>query len=333
MMKKKDTYTVATLCYTYNQASYIEDALNGFAIQNTSFPVVFIIIDDASTDGEQGILRDWSNANLVCIKEAGCYTEEKPYGTVLFLRHKDKENSFFVLLLLSKNLYRRPDLKLSYIKEWYDDAKYFAFCEGDDYWTNPNKLQIQVDFLDNHKDYSASAHQSQCIGARSGYFYENVPQILTMNDVLSNARLFHTASIVYRASGYRDLPPMNMPIVSGDKLEILKLSYLGLIRYFEDCMGVYRVHSTGMSSVVKLKDIKKDRNIMVYMKSIYPQFPKYRFLSFLYGTFALYPKDVSIIQKVYYLFLSFVLSFSYFPTNIKDLAKKIRRHYHLKHLM
>ena len=54
--KGDNNYMVATLCFTYNQAPYIENTLNGFSIQETSFPVVYIIVDDASTDGEQEVI-------------------------------------------------------------------------------------------------------------------------------------------------------------------------------------------------------------------------------------------------------------------------------------
>lgn len=323
-------YTVATHCFTYNQAPYIEETLRGFVLQRTSFASVYVIIDDASTDGAKEVLLKWAENNLDFITYQGAYKREMPYGLLLYSRHKANENAYFSILLLSKNLYRQHDLKLKYISEWREKSKYHAFCEGDDYWTDPMKLEKQVSFLENNKSYSATAHQCQCIGAREGLFYEGVPDTIVMSDIISRARLFHTASLLYRAADYMALPPMKLPYLSGDKLEILRLSSLGPIKFFNDCMGVYRVHNTGVSSVVTLKDLMNDRNIATYMKSIYPIFPKYRFLSFLYGTFALYPKDVVWYQRYYFLLVSFILSFSYFPTNIRELALKVLRHYHYK---
>lgn len=322
-------YIVATQCFTYNQASYIEAALHGFVIQKTTFPSVFVVIDDASTDGEKEVILKWADVNLDFSTYQGAYKRELPYGTLLFSRHKANEDNYFAILLLSKNLYRQHELKLRYISEWRDNAKYHAFCEGDDYWTDPMKLEKQVTFLENNINYSAAAHQCKCIGAREGLFYDGVPETIVMTNIVSQARLFHTASLLYRATEYMKLPPMTKPYLSGDKLEILRLASIGPIKFFNDSMGVYRVHNTGVSSVVKLKDLKNDKNIAAYMKAIYPQFPKYRFLSFLYSTFALYPKDVSWYQKTYYLLVSFILSFSYFPTNIRELSLKVLRHYHL----
>ena len=152
---------------------------------------------------------------------------------------------------------------------------------------------------------------------------ENVPSVIRMNDIVSNSRLFHTASMVMRNDLLMTLPPLKEQIVSGDKLWCLKCASFGPIYYFDKVMCTYRKHNSGLSSVVKLSNLKKDKNIAYYMKSIYPQFPQYRYLSFLYGTFAMYPKNISVIRKIWYLTISFVLSFSFFPDNFKVLVNKI----------
>ena len=66
--KTENKYTVATYCFTYNQESYIEDTLNGFSKQETTFPVVYIVIDDASTDRTPEVLCTWCNNNLSSFK-------------------------------------------------------------------------------------------------------------------------------------------------------------------------------------------------------------------------------------------------------------------------
>lgn len=319
---KKYDWMVYVQCMTFDHASFIKDAMDGFAMQETTFPVVSVIVDDASTDGEQEVIRQYLLDNF----KQPYRSEETEYAQIVCAKHRINPNCVFVVLFLKYNHYKIKKSKLPYLQEWHDNAKYFALCEGDDYWTDSHKLQMQVDFLESHSDYSATVHQCKLIGAREGLFYENVPETVKMSDIISNARLFHTASVVYRAGEYLELPPMKMPHVSGDKLTFLKLSFLGMIKYFDNCMGVYRIHSEGVHSTVSLENLKNDRNIMIYMKSIDPKFPKYRFLSFLYGTFALYPQDVSLIKKIYYLFISFVLSFSYYPNNIRDLSKKIQRY-------
>jgi hypothetical protein len=203
-------------------------------------------------------------------------------------------------------------------------GKYIAWCEGDDYWTDPHKLQKQVDYLEAHPNISACAHQAKVIGEATGLYGPNQSCMIDMESQLSSSRIFHTASIVASAAIY-DLPPFTKSCMSGDKLLILRCLTLGNIYYLSDCMCVYRKHGTGVSSNVSLPRLKTDLNIVDYMVSINPKFPKYRYLSFLYGTFAMYPKEISIWKRTYYLCISAVLSFSYFPKNISVLTKKAIR--------
>ena len=91
-------------------------------------------------------------------------------------------------------------------------------------------------------------------------------------------------------------------------------------------MCVYRKHDTGASSTVLLQNLKADLNIIPYMQRICKKFPKYRYLSFLYGTFALYPTNIRSKEKLGYLLLSFLYSFSYFPKNILELITKVIRY-------
>ncbi len=151
-MKNNYKYMVCTRCATYNHALYIEDALRGFAMQETSFPVVFVIIDDASIDGEQDVLRKWASKKLV--REDGpLLWKEMHYGQLMVGQLKEKLNFTFVILLLAENHYQKGigRKKLEYITEWNDNAKYIALCEGDDYWIDPQKLQNQVLALNNNE--------------------------------------------------------------------------------------------------------------------------------------------------------------------------------------
>ena len=146
MMEKDYKYMVCTRCMTYNHAPYIEDALQGFAMQETTFPVVFTIIDDASTDGEPDVLRKWVDENLDFEEGTGAW-KDMPYGQITVANLKGKPLSTFVILLLNENHYGRKS-KIPYIAEWNENAKYIAICEGDDYWTDDHTLQKQADALD-----------------------------------------------------------------------------------------------------------------------------------------------------------------------------------------
>lgn len=129
MNKTAEQPLVAIRCITYNHEAYIRDALDGFVMQKTDFPYVAIIHDDASTDRTAEIIKEYAAKYPHIIKPI--------YET--------------------ENQYSKRDGSLSRIMRdacIASRAKYIAVCEGDDYWTDPLKLQKQVDFLESHPDYS-----------------------------------------------------------------------------------------------------------------------------------------------------------------------------------
>lgn len=116
---------VSIQCCTYNQDKYISDALDGFLLQKTTFPFEVIVHDDASTDRTADIIREY----------------EKKYPDIIKPIY-EKENQ-----------YSKHDGSLSKIVQNASKGKYIAFCEGDDYWIDENKLQMQVDFLEKNPEY------------------------------------------------------------------------------------------------------------------------------------------------------------------------------------
>lgn len=152
--QEKNDWMVCVRCYTYNHAPYIEDALNGFAMQETDFPFVCTIVDDASTDGEQKVIKNYLNENFELEDKKVARHEETDDYVLFFSRHKTNKNCYFAVCLLKYNHYSIKKTKFPYIEEWDNNCKYIAICEGDDYWINPNKLQIQVDVLEQHKECS-----------------------------------------------------------------------------------------------------------------------------------------------------------------------------------
>ncbi|HAX96890.1 MAG TPA: glycosyl transferase family 2, partial [Prolixibacteraceae bacterium] len=123
---------VSICCITYNQEKFIRDAIEGFLMQKTKFPIEVIIHDDASTDKTTDIIREYQSAHPDLIRAI-----------------YQSENQF------SKGL----DQALKHV---YGGArgKYIALCEGDDYWTDPLKLQKQVDFMEAHPECTICFHQT-----------------------------------------------------------------------------------------------------------------------------------------------------------------------------
>ncbi len=221
-------------CMTYNHAPYITDAMNGFVIQQTDFPFVCTIIDDASTDGEPEIinqyLADHFNKVVLDIPTA----DETDEYTRVFARHKENKNCYFLVFLLKYNHYSIGKPKLTSVYDLIDAIPYIAICEGDDYWTDPLKLQKQVDFLEANVDYSLCFHKVSIVS-------NNEKDLMLFSQLKEGdftARQIYekwtvpTCSVLYR--NYLDNPfEKNSAVIFGDIFIWLQLAERGKLR----CLG------------------------------------------------------------------------------------------------
>ena len=98
---KIDELRVRVICMTYNQASFITDTLDGFAIQKTVFPFVCILLEDASTDGEPRVIKDYLSEHFDLADEAIVRREDTDDYELTFARHKTNHNCYFAAFLLS----------------------------------------------------------------------------------------------------------------------------------------------------------------------------------------------------------------------------------------
>lgn len=147
MDKIKQKFQIAVCCMTYNHSKYITDTMNGFTMQQTDFPFVCMIVDDASTDGEQEVIKQYVDENFDWSEKGVSYTKETDYAHILYAQHKTNKNCYFAVLFLKENHYSKKKTKEAYLKEWQDEVEYIAYCEGDDYWIMPDKLQVQYDMI------------------------------------------------------------------------------------------------------------------------------------------------------------------------------------------
>lgn len=234
-------YIVSVCCYTYNQSAYITDAMNGFAMQQTNFPFVAVIVDDASTDGEQDVIRSYIDECFNHSEETGFRQWETEEAHWTFARHKENDNCHFVTVFLKRNLYKESEKKKAIINEWLD-AKYVALCEGDDYWTDPLKLQKQVDFLEEHEEYS------MCCTAFSQTFdgHEESKQIVRYDldeitvDELLKERWIGTLTTLYRSELMSDYAPPFPNLPFGDLPMWFHLALKGRVKYMKDVTANYR---------------------------------------------------------------------------------------------
>ena len=252
-------YKVYIRCYTYNHAQYIEDAMNGFVMQETDFPFVAIIVDDASTDGTPQVITSYFDGFFDTEDSSVAFREESEYGTILYARHKTNPNCYFAVVLLNENHYKKKS-KRPYLTRWIKDVPYVALCEGDDYWTDSMKLQKQVDYLDNHPKCSLCVHSSNwMIGdelQQRGCHWTS-PKDLGVKEMISiGGWSFATASYVFRAELSNDPPVWKKKASVGDyPLQIL-CGLHGYVHYLPDVMGVYRFQHVGSwSSRQKQKEV------------------------------------------------------------------------------
>ncbi|WP_319481186.1 glycosyltransferase [uncultured Draconibacterium sp.] len=221
--EKEYSFTVMIRCYTYNHEKYIKDALEGFVMQKTNFPFIAIIVDDASTDDTAKIIREYElkYPNII-----------KPY-------------------YLKENHYSQRKPKFPYFQSIQKKSKYIALCEGDDYWTDPLKLQKQVDFMEKNPEYSMCFHNAIIYETssvkRNVFLFNNFisDRDLTIDDVV-NKWVVPTASIMCRKE-HLEFPDWMVRIYSGDYALLLSLFLKGKIKYIDIISSVYRKNLNGNS--------------------------------------------------------------------------------------
>lgn len=227
-----DKPLVSVCCLTYNHKNFIEQALQGFLIQKTNFTVEIIVHDDASTDGTAEIVRDYYN--------------QYPDKIVPIFQ---KENQY------SKGI--RPSPNFVWPKA---RGKYIALCEGDDYWTDPLKLQKQVDFLEANDEYSICFHdvdvRTHNPVKETNVFqlnYFNNKCVFTFDELLEGSNLMHTPSVVFRNQG--SFP--DFEAFTGDYFLHLHNASFGKIKRIKEKMAVYRIHENGVFSNRDTWDFEK----------------------------------------------------------------------------
>lgn len=249
-MDKEYQYMVFTKCLTYNQAQYIEQTLNGFAIQDTSYSIVFCIIDDASTDGEQDVICKWAGKNLNLCDSGENSWNKKDFGLQLVAHHKEKENLIFNIILLAENHHGKKS-KLPYFIELQNNSKYNAICEGDDYWTQPHKIQTQVDFMEKHSECSMCFHAHHSIFP-NGSLVECKPEPCKVKyypeDVVDKAGGFMATNSMLFRSEYlikESKPDFWKHSLIGDLPRMLFLITKGCFGYIDESMSAYREMAKG----------------------------------------------------------------------------------------
>lgn len=217
----------SVMVITYNHESYIRQALDSILIQERDFPIEINIIDDASTDNTQTIAREYSQRFPGVVN---CYFNEANAGHIA--------------------------TQLNTIRGFRTlRGRYFSLLEGDDYWTDSQKLKKQIAFLEDHSDFVACAHQTLKVFEEDSRppehflpfksFGRNIADIY---DLISMSGAFHLSSIVYR-NVFRQSPPACLyDPYSCDMTINMLYGTFGKFYCLNDYMSAYRVHDGGVFS-------------------------------------------------------------------------------------
>ena len=247
---------------TYNHAPYIADAMNGFCMQKTSFPFVCAVIDDCSTDGEQEVISNYLHEHFDLEDQSVVRNEETDDYKLVYARHKENHNCFFVVLYLKYNHYSigKDSRKYEYIEEFEKNAKYIALCEGDDYWIDPLKLQKQVDYMENHPECGLVYTNSRIFNQSAGTFSDvTFPKQSDFKGLLVESVIFTLTTCFKRELYVRYLQEIQVDPnwLMGDTPLWLFIAAQGPIKYLTDVTSVYRVlensasHSTDINKNIR----------------------------------------------------------------------------------
>lgn len=226
---------------TYNHEFFIEQAVESVMMQKTSFDYKLFIGEDCSTD----------NTKFQCksLKE----------------KYPDK----IELFLNEKNLGGSLNAKQIYFACIQSGAKYMALLEGDDYWTDPLKLQKQIDFLEANEDYGICFHRVKVFIENEkklvdDYITREVQSTSDINELVKD-NFIHTPSVVLRNNF--DLPDWHSKSPLGDwALYIIAIKESKIMK-LDSVMAVYRVSETGVWS--SLSKIQKMENAYKSFKLVY----------------------------------------------------------------
>ncbi|MFS0576484.1 glycosyltransferase [Sporosarcina sp. 179-K 3D1 HS] len=226
---------VSINCITYNHEDYIQDALEGFLMQRTDFDFEILVGEDCSTDGTRQIVEKYVQQYPEKIK---MITSKQNVG--------GRENA----------------IRLQEASK----GRYIAICEGDDYWTDPYKLQKQVDYMESHPDCTFCFHNAIIVnGKRKRWKMLHKKLIKTSNYYNRGAGMYTagelamldfipTASYLFRKELLDNPPDWYMTAIVGDVPVKLIAASHGYAYYMDEIMSVYRTGVKGSVTYIWRKE-------------------------------------------------------------------------------
>jgi glycosyltransferase involved in cell wall biosynthesis len=213
------TVPVVTICcITYNHEKFVRDAIEGFLMQETTFPVEIFIHDDASTDGTQDIIREYAGRH------------PKLFKLVLQTENQYSKHGF---TFLNEYLFNLP-------------GKYVATCEGDDYWISKDKLEKQASMLDANNHLAGVCHEVFTGEPRDKYRINGrlTSGEISLSDLLKCNQI-PTLSVLIRSRFFLPLPSIYQGLPMGDWPTWITAAHHGPFWFDIEPMAYYRQHIVG----------------------------------------------------------------------------------------
>ena len=229
-------------CIAYNQEKFIADTINGLLLQETDFPFEIVIHDDASTDKTADIIRK--------------YAEKYP--------------NIIKPIFEKENQYSKKDDSLTRIMNAASRGKYVAFCEGDDFWIHPQKLQMQIDLMENdssislvHSDFTTIDENGNYIERIHHNNFKNLSQKENELVYLFKKNHIMTLTTVVKRDVLNSEMFLNCPH-KYDYAIFFSAAFMGKIRYIPQKMGAYRKVSTSLMNSQLSKVSKCLNDVYLY---------------------------------------------------------------------
>ena len=225
---------LASVCIqAYNHEKTIKRCLDSILLQKTDFDYEILIGEDCSNDQTRSICAE--------------YAQRYPSKIRLFLH--DRSNNI--------KIDGRPTGRYNFIYNLNScRGKYIALCDGDDFWINDQKLQLQVDFLRKNNEYSLTHHavrEIYEIDKSHKDVFKKQYEVGEQTKELVKFNYIHTVSVVFTKEHLK-IPEWYLEIRQGDWPLWILLSREGKIKYFKELMACYRIHSGGIWSAMSVKD-------------------------------------------------------------------------------
>jgi glycosyltransferase involved in cell wall biosynthesis len=280
---------VSVVMITYNHEKFIAEAIEGVLMQEVDFEVELIIADDCSPDKTEEIVKK--------------YIENHPKGNwIKYTKHRQNTG------MMPNFIWALQQTK----------GEYIALCEGDDYWTDSDKLKTQFEFL--NKNFSNSAYMH-----RVKYLY-NTPEIVKNNklsagyDEYKNCsveevlqyKIDGTSSILFRKLVLTEIPAFFYKIKNGDTALFALCALKGPIYFNPKVMSVYRVHSGGITQASHFSGLNYISQTNTFL-NLFDEFTKHKYYQIIHHSKVIFLKECfKIIETDNLTKLKYFILFKYY---------------------